>query len=119
KPATAKSASSIASKAPKSQAAKTGSGPQVGDKAPDFKLQDDTGKTVSLGDFKGKKIVLYFYPKDMTGGCTAEACAFRDGLPKLTKSGAVVIGVSADSVDSHRKFKEKQKLNFPLISDPE
>jgi peroxiredoxin Q/BCP len=94
-------------------------GPQAGDKAPDFKLQDDTGKTVSLSDFKGKKIVLYFYPKDMTGGCTKQACAFRDGLPKIKKSGAVVLGVSADSVESHRKFKAKEDLNFPLVSDPE
>jgi peroxiredoxin Q/BCP len=94
-------------------------GPQAGDKAPAFKLQDDSGKTVSLSDFKGRKVVLYFYPKDNTGGCTKQACAFRDGLPKITKSGAVVVGVSADSVESHRKFKDKQKLNFPLISDPD
>jgi thioredoxin-dependent peroxiredoxin len=109
-------------KASKPASAKGGAkvvpGPQPGDKAPDFKLQDDTGKTVSLADFRGKKIVLYFYPKDMTTGCTIESCDFRDHLPKLTKSGAVVLGVSADSVDSHRKFKEKEKLNFPLISDP-
>jgi peroxiredoxin Q/BCP len=113
----AKSQKSIATKA--KAAAKPVSGPQPGDKAPDFKLKDDSGKTVSLSDYKGKQVVLYFYPKDMTGGCTKQACAFRDGLPKLTKSGAVVLGVSADSVESHQKFKKKESLNFPLISDPD
>lgn len=94
-------------------------GPKVGSKAPAFKLSDDAGNIVSLSDFKGKKVVLYFYPKDSTPGCTTEACDFRDNLNRLTKSGAVVLGLSADSVESHRKFKEKQGLNFPLLSDPD
>jgi peroxiredoxin Q/BCP len=94
-------------------------GPRPGSKAPAFKLADDSGKTVSLSDFKGKKVVLYFYPKDSTPGCTTEACDFRDNLNRLGKSGAVVLGVSADSVASHKKFKEKQGLNFPLLSDPD
>jgi thioredoxin-dependent peroxiredoxin len=90
-----------------------------GDKAPPFELSDESGKAVSLADFKGKKVVLYFYPKDNTGGCTKEACIFRDGLARLGEAGApIVLGVSADSVESHRKFKEKQQLNFPLLSDP-
>jgi len=94
-------------------------GPKPGDKAPALKLQDDSGKTVSLADFKGKKVVLYFYPKDATSGCTVQACGFRDNLNRLTKSGAVVLGVSADSVESHKKFKAKQGLNFPLLADPD
>lgn len=94
-------------------------GPQAGDKAPAFKLADENGKPVSLSDFKGKKVVLYFYPKDSTPGCTTEACDFRDNLNRIAKTGAVVLGVSADSAESHRKFKEKQGLNFPLLSDPE
>jgi peroxiredoxin Q/BCP len=108
---------SSAKQPPVSKAA--ASGPQPGDKAPAFKLQDDAGKTVSLPDFKGKKVVLYFYPKDATSGCTVEACDFRDNLNRLTKSGAVVLGVSADSVESHAKFKAKQGLNFPLLADPD
>lgn len=92
---------------------------KLGDKAPGFSLLDDSGKTVSLSDFKGKKVVLYFYPKDSTPGCTTESCDFRDNLSKITKSKAVVLGLSADSVASHTKFKEKQNLNFPLLSDPE
>jgi peroxiredoxin Q/BCP len=94
-------------------------GLQPGDKAPVFKLADETGKTVSLSDFKGKQVVLYFYPKDATPGCTTEACDFRDNLNRIAKTGAAVLGVSADSIESHRKFKEKQGLNFPLLSDPE
>ena len=94
-------------------------GPQPGSKAPAFKLSDDAGKTVSLSDFKGKKVILYFYPKDSTPGCTTESCGFRDNLNRFTKSGAAVLGLSADSVASHKKFKEKQGLNFPLISDPD
>jgi peroxiredoxin Q/BCP len=90
-----------------------------GDKAPDFELPDDTGRVVSLGDFRGKKVVLYFYPKDSTPGCTIEACDFRDNLARLGEKGAVVLGLSADTVESHRRFKEKQGLNFPLLSDPE
>jgi peroxiredoxin Q/BCP len=94
-------------------------GPKTGSKAPAFKLQDDSGRTVSLSDFKGKKIILYFYPKDSTPGCTTESCDFRDNLNRFAKSGAVVLGLSADSVASHKKFKEKQGLNFPLLSDPD
>jgi peroxiredoxin Q/BCP len=90
---------------------------KVGQKAPDFTVQDDSGKTVRLSDFKGKKVVLYFYPKDDTPGCTREACDFRDSLAVLRKQGAVVLGVSADSVESHRKFKAKFDLNFPLLAD--
>jgi peroxiredoxin Q/BCP len=90
---------------------------KVGQKAPEFTVQDDSGKTVRLSDFKGKKVVLYFYPKDDTPGCTKEACNFRDTLGVLRKQGAVVLGVSADSVESHRKFKAKFDLNFPLLAD--
>lgn len=91
----------------------------AGSSAPDFKLQDDSGRVVSLGDFRGKKVVLYFYPKDSTPGCTTESCDFRDNLGRLAAKGAIVLGLSADSVESHRKFKSKQGLNFPLLSDPE
>ena len=91
----------------------------AGDKAPSFSLLDDTGKRVSLKDFAGKSLVLYFYPKDSTPGCTQESCDFRDNLNRLKSSGAAVVGVSADSVESHRKFKEKQGLTFPLLSDPD
>ena len=94
-------------------------GPKVGAKAPAIRLQDDTGKTVSLSDYKGRKVILYFYPKDNTPGCTTQACGFRDNLDRIVKSGAAVLGLSADSVESHRKFKEKQGLNFPLLSDPD
>lgn len=89
----------------------------VGKKAPAFTLMNDQGKKVSLKDFKGKKVVLYFYPKDNTSGCTAEACSFRDNMARLTKTGAEVIGVSVDGVDSHRKFREKYNLPFQLLSD--
>ena len=92
-------------------------GLQVGQKAPPFTLLDDKGQKVSLSDYKGKKVVLYFYPKDDTPGCTKEACAFRDGIDDLRDSRAVVLGVSADSVESHKKFSMKYDLNFPLLSD--
>lgn len=88
-------------------------------RAPAFTLQSDTGEKVSLKDFKGKTVILYFYPKDSTPGCTQEACDFRDSLAALKRKGAVVLGISKDSVESHRKFKEKQGLNFPLLSDPD
>ena len=91
---------------------------KVGDKAPDIKLMYDQGKQVSLKDFKGKKVVLYFYPRDMTPGCTKEACSFSENQSRVTKLGAVVLGVSADSVESHKKFKDKYDLGFPLLSDP-
>lgn len=90
-----------------------------GSKAPDFTLQTDEGKKVSLKDFAGKKVVLYFYPKDDTPGCTKEACSFTENLGSVTKTGAVVLGVSADSVESHQNFKKKYGLNFPLLSDPD
>lgn len=91
---------------------------KIGSKAPEFKLQNEEGKTVSLKDFAGKKVVLYFYPRDMTPGCTKEACSFAENQSRITKLGAVVLGVSADSVESHKKFKEKYGLSFPLLSDP-
>jgi peroxiredoxin Q/BCP len=90
---------------------------EVGDKAPDFSLPADGGGKVALKDFKGKAVLLYFYPKDDTSGCTAEACAFRDQLPEFGKAKAAVIGISRDSVASHDKFKAKFKLPFPLASD--
>jgi peroxiredoxin Q/BCP len=91
--------------------------PEVGKKAPDFTLLDQDGKKVSLKDFTGKKVVLYFYPKDNTSGCTKEACNFRDEFPKFKKSDAVIIGISPDSVNSHKKFAEKYNLPFTLLSD--
>lgn len=91
----------------------------VGDKAPEFRLESDSGETVSLKDFKGKTVVLYFYPKDDTPGCTTEACGFRDTGKKFSSKDAVVIGVSADNVASHQKFKKKYGLTFPLLSDPD
>lgn len=88
-----------------------------GDKAPSFTLPTDGGGKVKLADLKGKTVVLYFYPKDDTSGCTAEACGFRDNMGRLTRAGAVVIGVSKDSVAKHDKFKAKYDLNFTLASD--
>lgn len=90
---------------------------EIGDKAPAFSAQDQDGNIVSLSDFKGKQVVLYFYPKDMTPGCTVEACAFRDGFPALRKAGAVVLGVSKDPVAAHKKFADKYRLPFPLLAD--
>jgi peroxiredoxin Q/BCP len=90
---------------------------KVGDKAPSFKLKNQDGKTISLSDLKGKPIVLYFYPKDDTSGCTKEACNFRDEFPKFGKMKAEIIGISADSIESHKKFAEKYKLPFNLLSD--
>ncbi len=85
--------------------------------APKFSLLDQAGKMHSLTDYQGKLIVLYFYPKDMTPGCTIEACDFRDNLARVKNSGAVVLGVSADSVKRHAKFAAKEDLNFPVLSD--
>lgn len=85
--------------------------------APVFKLPGDDGKTHSLSDYKGKKVVLYFYPKDDTSGCTAEACDFRDNMKRIAKKDSVVIGVSKDPLKSHTKFKDKYNLNFLLLSD--
>ena len=90
-----------------------------GDQAPDFTARDQNGNTVRLSDFKGKKVVLYFYPKDNTPGCTAEACNLRDNYETLQKAGYEVIGVSKDSEKSHQKFIEKYGLPFTLISDTE
>lgn len=89
----------------------------VGAKAPAFSLPDQTGKTVSLADFAGQTVILYFYPKDDTPGCTAQACSFRDNHDLLDERGLHVLGVSPDSVKSHAKFAEKFKLPFPLLSD--
>lgn len=90
---------------------------EIGDKAPAFTALDQDGKKISLSDFKGKQVVLYFYPKDMTPGCTVEACAFRDGHGALQKAGAVVLGVSKDPVPSHKKFSDKFSLPFSLLAD--
>jgi peroxiredoxin Q/BCP len=89
-----------------------------GKKAPAFSLEGNDGKKHSLDDYKGKTVVIYFYPKDNTPGCTKEACGFRDLNPTLKKSATVVLGVSKDSIDSHNKFAEKFKLPFVLLSDP-
>jgi peroxiredoxin Q/BCP len=88
-----------------------------GDAAPDFEARDAEGHNVRLSDLRGQKVVLYFYPKDDTPGCTAEACSFRDHEADLTKEHAVVLGVSTDSLASHEKFRGKHELNFPLLSD--
>jgi peroxiredoxin Q/BCP len=90
---------------------------KIGNKAPAFKLPGDDGKTHSLADYKGKKVVLYFYPKDDTSGCTKEACDFRDNMKRITKKDTVVIGISKDNEKSHVKFKDKYDLNFLLLSD--
>jgi peroxiredoxin Q/BCP len=88
-----------------------------GRKAPDFRLASSEGGELSLSDLRGKTVVLYFYPKDDTPGCTREACGFRDGQAAIKKRGALVLGVSGDSLLSHQKFKTKYKLNFPLLAD--
>jgi peroxiredoxin Q/BCP len=90
---------------------------KAGDKAPDFNAKDQNGQTISLGDFKGKTAILYFYPKDDTPGCTAEACDFRDNYQSLVGKGFEVIGVSTDDEKSHKKFETKYSLPFPLIAD--
>lgn len=92
---------------------------KIGDKAPDFTLLSDQNKNVTLSNLRGKKVVLYFYPKDDTSGCTKEACGFRDNLPKIETQKAVILGVSPDSVEAHQKFIMKYNLNFTLLSDPE
>ena len=91
----------------------------TGIKAPEFTLKNHEGNDISLKDFIGKKVVLYFYPKDNTPGCTKEACSFRDIYQEILDAGAVVVGISTDSVDSHEKFKDKHGLPFHLLSDPE
>ena len=91
----------------------------IGTKAPEFTLPDQNGELRSLGNFAGKKVVLYFYSKDNTSGCTKQACGFGELYPQFTEKGAVVIGISKDSVESHKKFGEKYSLPFVLLSDPE
>jgi|SRR5581483_10841950 len=91
--------------------------PKVGDLAPDFRVPSTRGKEVTLKEFRGKNVILYFYPRDETPGCTAEACSFRDLEGDLSKAGAEILGVSTDSLDSHLRFRDKNKLNFPLLSD--
>ena len=90
-----------------------------GTKAPNFEAKDQNGNTHTLGDYAGKKVVLYFYPKDMTSGCTKQACNFAELYPQFLDKGAVVLGVSKDSVASHKKFEEKYGLAFTLLADPE
>ena len=92
---------------------------EVGNKAPSFTLVGDDGKEYSLEDYKGKKVLLYFYPKDNTPGCTKEACSLRDWNSEIIKRGVTVMGVSKDSIQSHNKFRDKHGLNFILLSDPE
>ena len=85
--------------------------------APDFTLMTDTGSSISLRDFRGKNVVLYFYPKDDTSGCTAQACQFRDILPNFSDKDTIILGLSRDSVKSHQKFRDKHQLTFPLLAD--
>ena len=92
---------------------------EINTKAPDFTLPDQNGEMRSLSDYKGQKVILYFYPKDMTSGCTKQACAFGDLYPQFREKGAVVLGISKDSVASHKKFEEKFGLPFTLLSDTE
>lgn len=89
----------------------------IGDKVPEVLGKDENGREIRLSDFRGRKLVLYFYPKDMTSGCTAEACSFRDYQQQLAEAGYGVVGVSVDDAQKHQKFKEKNELNFPLIAD--
>ena len=92
---------------------------KVGTVAPDFSLPDQNGVLHSLADYRGKKVILYFYPKDMTSGCTKQACGFSERMPHFLGKGVVVLGVSRDSVQSHKRFEEKYGLAFPLLADPE
>jgi len=92
---------------------------QIGDVAPNFSGVEQNGKNLSLSDLKGKRIILYFYPKDNTSGCTAEACSLRDGYTDLAELGFEIVGVSPDTAQSHLKFAQKHNLNFHLIADPE
>ena len=91
----------------------------IGTKAPEFSLPDQNGQLHTLSSYQGRKVILYFYPKDMTSGCTAQACGFRDLYPQFQEKGAVVLGVSKDSVASHKRFEETHGLPFTLLSDPE
>lgn len=92
---------------------------EIGTKAPAFTLPDQNGNMHSLSDYAGKKVILYFYPKDNTPGCTKQACGFADRYPQFLEKGAVVLGVSKDTVSSHKNFEQKYALPFPLLSDPE
>ena len=92
---------------------------EIGSKAPDFTLPDQNGQMHSLSDYLGQRVILYFYPKDMTSGCTKQACGFAELYPQFREKGAVILGVSRDSVASHKKFEEKYGLPFTLLSDPE
>ena len=92
---------------------------EIGTKAPDFTLLDQNGNMHSLSEYKGKKVILYFYPKDNTAGCTKQACGFAERYPQFTEKGAVVLGISKDSVASHKKFEEKYGLPFTILADPE
>lgn len=92
---------------------------EIGTKAPDFQLQDQNGNTHRLSDYLGKKVILYFYPKDNTSGCTKQACGFSERRPQFTEKGAVILGISKDSVASHKKFEQNHNLGFTLLSDPE
>ena len=92
---------------------------EIGTKAPDFRLQDQNGNTHRLSDYLGKKVILYFYPKDNTSGCTKQACGFSERRPQFTEKGAVILGISKDSVASHKKFEQNHNLGFTLLSDPE
>ena len=92
---------------------------KAGDKAPDFELESSAGDKVSLNSFTGKTVVLYFYPKDNTSGCTKEACGFRDLQGEFEKAGTVILGISPDNIKSHHNFIGKYELNFPLLSDPD
>lgn len=90
---------------------------EEGATAPDFELESDSGETVRLSDLRGSRVVVYFYPKDNTSGCTKEACGFRDHLPQFDEAGVAILGISPDSVASHEKFRAKHHLNFPLLAD--
>ena len=92
---------------------------QIGAKAPDFSLPDQNGKIHSLKDYAGKKVILYFYPKDNTSGCTKQACGFSERMPLFSEKGAVILGISKDSVASHKKFEENYGLKFTILSDPD
>lgn len=92
---------------------------EIGTKAPDFTLPDQDGVEHSLSDYKGQRVILYFYPKDNTSGCTKQACGFAERYPQIRENGAVVLGVSKDTVKSHKNFKEKFNLPFTLLADPE
>ena len=92
---------------------------EIGTTAPDFTLPDQLGETHSLSDYRGKKVILYFYPKDNTPGCSKQACGYSANVPQFTEKGAVILGISKDSVASHKKFSDKYELAFPILSDPE